>query len=265
MSSSGTIDRVSSAEIVRPSEPNFLIAWLYRWIFSKIDVDPVWIRAVRDAAKRGTVVYVMRSRSYIDFVALDFFLKRYSLPLIRFVSAFGLWVLEPFARIVRGLFSRREPERVQLERAVDGGYSALLFMRKPQPATALKRRGDVADVDYVRVLVERQRQQEKPILLVPQVFVWGKKPDSLRKGVFDQVFGPQEYPGWLRMFAQTLWHYGNAQLRACEPVDLAAFLAENAGLDDDALVNKIHWLLVTRLDRERRVVLGPVNKGPDRL
>lgn len=263
--STGALERVSTPAVARPAEPNFLIAWLYRWVFAKIDVDPVWVRAVRDAAARGTVVYVMRSRSYVDFVALDFFLKRYSLPLIRFVSAFGLWLLEPFARIVRQLFSRREPEQVQLQRAVDGGFSALLFMRQPQAATANKRRGDVADADYVRVLIERQREQERPILLVPQVFVWGKRPDSLRKGMFDQVFGPQEYPGWLRTFAQVLWHYGNAQLRACEPVDLKAFLAENASLDEESLLNKIHWLLVTRLDRERRVVLGPVSKGPDRL
>ncbi len=255
----------ATGEVAKPYEPNFIIAWIHRIFISKVGVDPAWIRAVRDASARGTVVYVMRSKSYMDFVALDFFLKKFSLPLIRFVSAFGLWILEPFARGLRQLFSRRESERTRLEHAVDAEFSALLFMRKPQSPTALKRRGDVADADYVRVLVEKQRARERPILLMPQVFVWGKRPDRLYKGVVDQIFGPQEYPGWVRMFAQVLWHFGNAQLRACEPVDLKAFLAEHPTLDDDALVTKIHWLLVMRLDRERRVVLGPVSKGPERL
>lgn len=256
---------VMNVEVAKPYKPNFVVAWIHRIFLSKVGVDPVWTRAVRDASARGTVVYVMRSKSYMDFVALDFFAKQFSLPLIRFVSAFGLWILEPFSRGLRQLFSRRESERRHLENAVDAGFSALLFMRKPQAPTAFKRRGDATDADYVRVLVERQRTRDRPILLMPQVFVWGRRPDRLHKGVVDQIFGPQEYPGWLRMFAQVLWHFGNAQLRACEPVDLEQFLAEHPQLDDDALVNKIHWLLVMRLDRERRVVLGPMSKSPDRL
>lgn len=252
-------------EIARPYRPNFVLAWLYRLFFSKIDVDPAWVHAVREASARGTVVYVMRSESYLDFIALDFFLKKFSLPLIRFVTDLGLWILEPFRTGLKRLFTRREPEGPALERAVAEGFSALLFMRKPQAPTALKRRGERANVDHVRILIEQQRRQERPILLMPQVFIWGKRPDSLYKGVVDQIFGPQEYPGRLRVFAQLLWHFGNARLRVTEPLDLKQMLEEHRDLDDEALVNKIHWLLITRLDRERRVVLGPVAKGPDRL
>ena len=32
---------------------------------------------------------------------------------------------------------------------------------------------------------EEQRRSDKPILLVPQVFVWSKRPDEARYGVFD--------------------------------------------------------------------------------
>jgi glycerol-3-phosphate O-acyltransferase len=259
------LQTVHADDIAKPYRPNFILAWLYRLFFSKIDVDPAWVGAVREASARGTVVYLMRSESYVDFIALDFFLKKFALPLIRFVTDLGLWILEPFRTGLWRLFTRREPEGPALQRAVSEGFSALLFMRKPQARTALKRRGDRADVDHVRVLIEQQRRQTRPILLMPQVFIWGKRPDSLYKGVVDQIFGPQEYPGRVRVFAQLLLHYGNARLRACEPLDLKQMLEENQHLDDAALVNKIHWLIITRLDRERRVVLGPVAKGPDRL
>lgn len=252
-------------DVAKPYEPNFILAWLYRVFFSRIDVDPLWIRAVREASARGTVVYVMRSRSYLDFVALDFFLKKFSLPLVRFVSDLGMWILEPMGRGLRSLFRRREPEGPALQRAIAAGHSALLFMRKPQAPTAFKRRGERADVDHIRILIEQQRRQKEPILLVPQVFVWGKQPDRLHKGVVDQIFGPREYPGRLRIFAQFLWNFQDTKLRACEPLDLKAFLEAHGDLPDEALVNKIHWLLVTRLDRERRVVIGPMAKTPDRL
>lgn len=266
-SSMGTdaLQTLREHEVAKPYRPNFVLAWLYRLFFSKIDVDPEWVRAVREASARGTVVYVMRSESYLDFIALDFFLKKFSLPLIRFVTDLGLWILEPFRTGLRRLFQKREPEGPALRRAVAEGYSALLFMRKPQPPASSKRRGEKASVDHVRVLIEQQRQQDRPILLMPQVFIWGSRPDSLHKGVVDQIFGPRDYPGRLRVLAQLFWHFGNARLRACEPLDLQQLLREYPDLSDEALVNKIHWMLVTRLDRERRVVLGPVAKGPDRL
>ncbi len=260
------IEKAERGELSRPYRPNFLVAWLYRRIFAGIEVDPVWVDAVRRASAQGTVVYVMRSVSYLDFVALDFFLKKFSLPLIRFVTDMGLWILEPFRTGFRRLFRRREPEGPVLERAIRRSESALFFMRKPRAATAFKRRGDRLDVDHVKLLIDLQREQDRPILLVPQVLVWGTNPDRLHKGFFDQIFGPQEYPGKLRILGQLfLGAFRNARLNACEPLNLRQLIADHPDLDDAALVSKIHWLLVTRLDRERRLIIGPMAKSHDRI
>ena len=74
-------------------DPNPLLAWIYSRFFESIEVDDAWARAVREADARGTVVYVQRNLSYVDFFALDYLTKRYHLPQIRFANDLGLWIL----------------------------------------------------------------------------------------------------------------------------------------------------------------------------
>ena len=71
---------------------------MYDRFFSHIEVDESWSAAVRDAAARGTVVYVMRSISFLDFLCLDYLVKQLNLPLVRFANDLGLWLLEPFGK-----------------------------------------------------------------------------------------------------------------------------------------------------------------------
>src|SRR5258707_8499573 len=79
-------------------EPNALLAWAYERFFEHIEVDEAWASAVRAADARGTVVYVLRNLSFVDFFALDYLTKRLDLPQVRFANDLGLWVLEPMGR-----------------------------------------------------------------------------------------------------------------------------------------------------------------------
>src|SRR5690349_2118039 len=75
--------REESTSVYRP---NGFLRWLTARFFRHIDVDPQWVEAVRSAAQRGTVVYMMRSLSVVDFLCLDYLTKRFELPLLRFVN-----------------------------------------------------------------------------------------------------------------------------------------------------------------------------------
>ena len=92
-------------------EPVRFLRWLYRRFFSHIQVDVHWSEEVKQASAQGTVVYIMRSLSFLDFLCLDFLVKRFELPLVRFVNDLGLWILEPFGKGGRRLrFRRQLPE-----------------------------------------------------------------------------------------------------------------------------------------------------------
>ena len=102
---------------MRPTRPTRSLRWLYRRFFAHIRVDENWSRGVREAASKGVVVYVMRSLSFLDFLCLDFLLKKFGLPLVRFVNDLGLWILEPFGKGERRLSLRRQIPETEALRA----------------------------------------------------------------------------------------------------------------------------------------------------
>ncbi len=254
-------------------EPNPLLAWLYHRFFEHIVVDESWSLAVKKADRRGTVVYVLRNLSFVDFFALDHLTKRLRLPQVRFANDLGLWVLEPMGRgWLHALKRTGADDAADLRRTVTEGSSAALFLKRPptlrEPAS--QGRGRIEGDVFIRTLFEVQRTTDTPILLVPQVFVWSKHPDEAQKSVFDAVLGPREWPGKIRTVAQFMMNYREVTLRAGAPVDVRAFLAQEGhgngvAIDDDVLVRRLTYLLLRRLERERRAVLGPARKPADRL
>jgi glycerol-3-phosphate O-acyltransferase len=256
-------------------EPNSALAWLYETFFEHIVVDEAWIEAVRDAEERGTVVYVLRNLSFIDFFALDHLTKRYRLPQVRFANDLGLWVLEPMGRgWLHTLFSRSEASDADdLRRAISAGESAALFLKRPPRwFEPVGRKGKLEGDLFLRTLFEVQKDSPRPILLVPQVFVWSKHPDQANHTVFDALLGSREWPGKIRTIAQFMMNYRHVTLRAGEPVSVTAFLDKETtgrpavnGLPDDELVQRMTYTLLRRLERERRAVVGPTKKPNDRL
>ncbi len=247
-------------------EPNGILRWIYRRFFSHLTVDEKWSDAVRDASNRGVVIYVMRSLSLLDFLCLDWLLKQFGLPIVRFVNDLGLWILEPFGKGERRLRLRRQiPEDKALATVVSSRASALLFLRKPPALGGDDRRGESTEVDLIRTLVETQRQLEAPILLLPQTFVWSKLPPKKRRTLLDLVFGPTEWPGRIRVFFQFLLNYRNALLRSGEPFDLKAFLESHQDLTDAEAADKVRYALLRRIERELAIVVGPSAKTPFRI
>lgn len=262
--------------ITQTYEPNPLLSYVYQRFFDHIQVDEAWVRTVREAASRGSVVYVLRNLSFLDFLALDHLTKRHGLPQIRFANDLGLWILEPMGKgwLEALLPSGRAPVREQLAHAIDSGGSAALFLKRPPTVLELAggraghRRAMSEGDELIRTLVSIQRDRERPILFVPQAFVWTKHPDTRGLGLVDAVLGPREWPGKLRTMLQFVGNYRNAVMRAGEPLDLREYLeaasAEPKG-PDDSLVRQLVYALLRKVERERRAVLGPVKKPSDRL
>jgi glycerol-3-phosphate O-acyltransferase len=255
-----------------PYEPNPLLGWLYDRIFSSIEVDDTWSARVREADARGTVVYVLRNLSFIDFFALDHLTKRLGLPEVRFANDLGLWVLEPMGRgWLNALKPRTEANDAEdLRRAIRMGASAALFLKRPpRLLERIERqgagRGQIEGDVFLRTVIEAQRTHSRPILLVPQVFLWTKRGDEVRQTWLDATFGPREWPGKFRAMAQLVSSYGGVMLRSGDPVDVKAFLAGSDQATDDVLVRRLTYTLLRRLERERRTVVGPTRKPADRL
>ncbi|MCB9591918.1 MAG: 1-acyl-sn-glycerol-3-phosphate acyltransferase [Sandaracinaceae bacterium] len=246
-------------------EPNRWLRWLYTRFFRHMRIDENWSGVVREAAARGIVVYVVRSISVLDFLCLDYLVKRFRLPLVRFANDLGLWILEPFGRGGRRLSFRRQiPQEEALAKVLHEQESALLFLRR-NPSWGERPTGQGLDVDLIRTLVEQQRKIDRPISIVPQTFVWTQRPPNKEPTIVDLLFGPSEWPGRLRVILQFVFNYRNAQLRSGQPFDVRAFLDEHQDLTDAEAADRIRYALLRRIERERQVVLGPAKKTASRI
>jgi glycerol-3-phosphate O-acyltransferase len=264
--------RVANIELTKPYEPNAALRALYHRFFDRIQVDESWVLRVRDLAAEGSVVYVLRSLNFIDFFALDHLTKRYALPQIRFVNNLGLWVLNPMGKgWLNAILPRAGVTAAdELGDALDRGGSAALFLKRPpgvlDVATGNTRgRGLKEGDELVHALIDLQRQNEQPILLVPQVFVWTKQPDTRGTRPLDFILGSREWPSPARVVGQFLYNYKHVALKAGEPLNLKEFLSAENGVSDPARVRRITYAMLRRLERERRSVTGPAEKAPDRV
>ncbi|MFZ5889756.1 MAG: 1-acyl-sn-glycerol-3-phosphate acyltransferase [Myxococcota bacterium] len=263
---------MSGRELTKIYEPNPLLEALYRRFFDRIHVDDAWAHQVKTLCAQGPVVYVLRSLNVVDFLALDYLTKRHGLPRIRFVNDLGLWILNPLGK---GWLNAILPNRSvtpadELEDALAHGGSAALFLKRPPgvldvAAGATGGRGLKEGDELVRTLFELQRRRSEPILLLPQVFVWSKFPDTRGTEPLDVLIGPREWPSPARTVAQFLYNYKHVTLKLGEPIDLRAFLAESLGQPDAVVVRRVTYTVLRRLERERRVITGPAEKPPERV
>lgn len=263
---------MSERELTKTYAPNPLLRALYARFFDKIHVEEAWVREVRRLSERGSVVYVLRSLNVVDFLALDYLTKRYGLPQIRFVNDLGLWILNPLGKgWLNAILPRRGvTAKDELEDALAQGDSAALFLKRPPSvldvaAGASGGRGLREGDELVRSLFELQRKSDKPILLVPQVFVWSKFPDTRGTEPLDFLMGPREWPSPARTVAQFLYNYKRVELKLGEPIDLRSFLAESTDKSDAVLLRRLTYAVLRKLERERRAVTGPAEKAPDRV
>lgn len=251
-------------------EPTIALRAMNR-LFDNIQVDPAWVRKVQELGETGSLVYVQRNLNFIDFFALEHLTKRQGLPAIQFTNELGLGVFNPFQKgWLRELRRSKKSPPEELKAALRGGGSANLFLKRPPSMLdvvtgASRGRGVSEGDDLIAALFDLQREQERPILLLPQVFVWTKRPDTRGTQPLDFLLGPREWPSPLRTVGQFLYNYQFAELRAGEPLNLRHYLQDVSDISDGVRVRRVTYAMLRRVERERRSVTGPAAKPPDRV
>ncbi|HLT30073.1 MAG TPA: 1-acyl-sn-glycerol-3-phosphate acyltransferase [Myxococcaceae bacterium] len=212
---------------------------------------------LRELSASGFVVHVMRSTSWVNYLYLNWALIQRALPPVRAVVNLRPWFTRPFRLAAQG----GEPE-VRFDYAERQGGSGLIFLKK----TGFLRAGgrDIKE-DPFTALVKMARKSDRPVWLVPELFVWEKKTAKLKPSWMDHVFGSPEAPGFIHSLVAYWRNYQRAQFRVGEPIDLRRFAEENPDDPDERLGRKVRSALHHHLARESRAVFGPPVKHPARI
>jgi glycerol-3-phosphate O-acyltransferase len=231
--------------------------WALTPYFAPVRFSPEDQRQLTDLHQRGFVVHVMRTTAWINFLYLTWTMVKRGLPPVRAVVNLRPWLSRPWRKTAqRGAFD------VRFTYARRHGGSGLVFLKQSAFGSA---RGKNTKEDPFPTLVAMARKSDKPVFLVPELFVWEKWNQRIKPGLIDYVFGSPEAPGFLHSLLSFWRNYHRAQFRVGEQIDLQKFIAENPSDSDEVIARKVRGALNHHLAKETRAVFGAPVKMPSRV
>lgn len=235
----------------------------------QMHLDDASAERIRQAARRGPVVYVMLRANNLDHLALNRVLNARRLPLSIWANDVTQFFWEPVADAWRGLL-RRTWARLTGRAPDDAVHTGLVAdaVTAQEPVTvflessrslwrrAIRRR----PADPVPALFDAQARSAQPVQLLPVVVVWQRGLDRAVHPALRAVLPDPERPWWgIRLF-KLAWYPSDNFVQVGEPVDLAEFTARVP--DDDHRLRTLYVLLRRYLRRESSVVRGPRLPNP---
>ncbi len=225
--------------------------------FEGVRFPPEAEAQLRALHEQGFVVHVMRSTSWVNYLYLTWTMLQRGLPPVRAVVNLRRWFTRPWRRTAqRGDFDVRFTYAKRL------GGSGLVFLRRSALGLA---EGKQSREDPFPALVAMARKSDRPVFLVPELFIWEKWTKALKPRLMDRVFGSPDVPGFAHSVVAFLRNYKRAQFRVGEPIDLRRYVAENPDQSDALIARKVRGALHQHLARETRAVFGPPRKPPARI
>jgi len=270
---SGFADRLSAMQ----PRFNLFFRWFARRFFRHLEMDPAAVATLRALEARGTVVYVMRYASRLDYFLWNWLFLREGLRLSGFANGLRFYYYGPVLRALRIALGRLRALRVlarRRQRAVEhevgrehvhdlvrGGGSLFLFLRTDRLGSwLLGRRHAVrksqAELDFLAEIVGSVWNDEQPVFLVPLALFWRKGPRGVRR-FLNLAYGTATRPTDLAKVTAFLLNYHNLKLEVGDPIDLRAFVQERRAEGAGTIVRKVRRSLLVYLYREEKVVEGP--------
>jgi glycerol-3-phosphate O-acyltransferase len=248
---------------------------LCRVLFPNVRLDALSAESIRRVASGGSLIYVMRQRSWVDYLLVTYVLFREGLPIPEFAN--DLWAvwLRPFPVLARAIWRRlldavprrrklRDfEERDRCQRMVSAGRTVLLFMRGRTPRVGFfagRRRaliGTRTGRDYLREIVHHLWASERELSLVPIAVFRGRGMRRKEERPRTVVYTVQEMQTDLRRLMAYLWNRRDTNIRVGGEVRLRDFMRQYQSEGEERLLRRLTRALLIYLYREERLVWGP--------
>ncbi len=236
---------------------------LIRVAFGHVHVRPELVERVRQLASQGSMIYVMRYRSAIDYLLVNVVLQREGLPLARWTPGLSTAWWRPIGDTIHSLMrrERRAPESDAgvCARLVAAGEPVLLFMRSRTVAGRRRRALAAARLgpQFLREVVRAAAAAPRPAFLVPVAIFRGTGFHKRESRFATLLYSVQEAPGEAKRLFTYLWNAGQTQLTLGREINLHRFIDEHRREGEERSARRLARVLQIFLYREERVVLGP--------
>jgi len=254
---------------------NLVLDWVCRWVFSFVRMAPSAVEHLRSLAAEGSVVYVMRQRSWVDYLLVTCVLMRERLPTPEFANGISPLWFRPWREVfatawhrLRGVPFVARPlrefeDRDRCQRLVTAGRPVLIFMRGRVPGMRLlagRRRaltGMRTGSEYLREVVHQLWDSPQRVALVPIAVLRGRGMRRKESRLATLVYSVQEFPTELRRLVSLLWNARDTSISVGVEVHLHDFMRQYQREGEERIVRRLARALQIFLYREERVVWGP--------
>jgi glycerol-3-phosphate O-acyltransferase len=254
---------------------NLLFRGFQRRYFSHFGLDSKTVDQLRQLEEAGSVIFVMRYSSRLDYFLFNTVLQRAGLRLSVFANGIRFYYYRPFFEWLRIALRRKRVQPKALDRSdarehvrvlAPSGQSFFLFLRTERFRTWLRgrrnRRQD--ELDLLEAAIRAVWDSETPTAVVPLALFWRKGPRSQSR-FLNLDYGALTRPSDLAKVTRFLATYRSLAIKTGEPIDLSRFIAENREQGAARIARKIRRSILIYLYREEKVVEGPTLRSLGRV
>ncbi|MDP6178985.1 MAG: 1-acyl-sn-glycerol-3-phosphate acyltransferase, partial [Desulfatiglandales bacterium] len=213
-------------------------------------------------------------RGQLDYLLYHYNFRRRRLPYPKIAFALNISLLLPFTDFVKILIRQLSSlfrmghlpspyESGFYKRAIQQGTTSLIFLVDPK---GFVRHFIHAEKDHLHFLLETQKDMDRPIFIVPQLVLYKMTPERDHSNFTSLFFGFKDHPGIIRKIALFFRHNRRAFIDFGRTLNLKAYLEDqppSKPLHDMAV--EIRQQLIQSIDRQKRVILGPIMKSRQQL
>jgi glycerol-3-phosphate O-acyltransferase len=256
---------------------NFFFRWFAKRYLRHFDLGDEASGRLRELEKRGSIVYVMRYSSRLDYLLFNTLFLREGLRLSSFANGIYFTIYRPVLEIIRSLLSRKrgrsravehEEDQHKVRQLSQGDASLFLFLRTQRLQTFwrglwnLRHRQD--EFDLIQEVVREVRNGGKEVYVVPLSLFWRKGPRTGNR-FLNLDYGSLSRPSDLAKVASFLLTYRSLSVKIGEPIDLAHYVAEHRDDGQDRVARTVRRSILIYLYRAEKVVEGPTLRSAQRV
>lgn len=253
---------------------NFVFRSFARRYFRHFSLDDEVVARLKSLEARGSVVYVMRYSSRLDYFLFNTLFIRHGLRLSTFANATRFHYYRPIRQLLRAMFRIRRGRPREVEHSEDceavraevrAGHSLFLFLRTQRLRTFLRRRRSGKRTDELDLIGEVVRtvrnapadgHPPREVFVVPLAIFWRKGPRSQNR-FLNVDYGALTRPSDFAKVARFLSTYRSLSVKVGHEIDIGGFARLRPEEEDERVARKIRRAILIYLYREERGVEGP--------
>lgn len=251
-------------------KPGFFLSWFLYKLFKRIRFDERIIEDLKQMHREGSVVYAIKYRGHLDYLLYHYRFRRSRLPYPKIAFDLNMSLYLPLSQLIRVLkfylcffFKHGQlPSPFKtgyFKEAIQRGTASLLCLVDPK---VFEKHFIHEEKDHIHFLLSTQKDMEKTIYIIPQLILYKKTPEKEHPRLMDIFFGFKENPGFIRKIALFFRHHRHAFIDFGRPLNLKAYLESQPSTRPmDEIATEIRQMLIESIDRQKRVILGPVMKS----